>query len=174
MRKVILYIAMSLDGYIADRKGKVAWLDEYSSDESSYGNFIKNVDTVIMGWKTYNQIIKELSPNNWVYKGLHTFVITHRKIRIKDEIKFVDEDPKDLINELKQEDGKDIWICGGASIVNQLLKDDLIDEFRISIVPTLLGDGVKLFEVLEKRKKLKLVKNKKYGDLVELTFRKEI
>ena len=70
MRKVTLFIAMSLDGYIADSKGKVDWLegqDENVESPDIYGEFIKDIDTVIMGRNTYDQIVTELSPDDWVY-----------------------------------------------------------------------------------------------------------
>lgn len=72
MRKVILYIAMSLDGYIADRKGNVNWLagqDDAGEQIDTYGAFINEVDTVVMGWNTYRQITTELSPEEWPIRG---------------------------------------------------------------------------------------------------------
>lgn len=84
MRKVSLFIAVSLDGYIADADGKVDWLEGQEStgaESESYDNFIKDIDTVIMGWNTYNQIITELSPDEWVYSGLNTYVITHKEMK---------------------------------------------------------------------------------------------
>ena len=83
MKKVVLYIAMSLDGYIADKEGKVDWLKGQNAKEENidtYSSFIKEVDTVIMGRNTYKQIITELSPNQWIYHDLTTYVITHRKL----------------------------------------------------------------------------------------------
>ena len=73
MRRIILFIAMSLDGYIADEKGGVGWLSDTQTEENgedSYSHFIKEIDTVVMGWNTYHQIVTELSPGEWVYKGL--------------------------------------------------------------------------------------------------------
>ena len=93
MCKVILYIAMSLDGYIADRDGGVAWLDGDGSDcghPGSYPDFIQTVDTVVLGYRTYHQIISELSPENWVYRGLKSYVFTHRKLLSTEEILFTD------------------------------------------------------------------------------------
>ncbi len=121
MRKTILYIAMSLDGYIADKNGGVDWLERDGSDtgnEGSYGKFIDTVDTVVMGYKTYNQIVTELSPDKWVYEGLKTYVITHRKIENNKNVNFINGSIEELITELKNNDGKNIWICGGAKIVN--------------------------------------------------------
>ena len=71
MKKVILFIAMSLDGYIADKHGGVSWLngeDKNIESADTYTDFIKHIDTVIMGWNTYEQIVTELSPKQW--KGL--------------------------------------------------------------------------------------------------------
>ncbi|MCW6660996.1 dihydrofolate reductase, partial [Aerococcaceae bacterium NML201209] len=70
MRKVKLFIAMSVDGYIADKNGGVGFLKGHEDSletEDTYSKFIKNIDIVLMGWNTYNQIITELSPDNWVY-----------------------------------------------------------------------------------------------------------
>lgn len=73
MRKVVLFIAMSLDGYIADKDGKVGWLtgqDAHAENEDTYSEFVTGIDTVIMGWDTYHQVATELSPSEWVYRIL--------------------------------------------------------------------------------------------------------
>ncbi len=73
MRNVILFIAMSLDGYIADRQGGVEWLcgeDANAEMPDTYGTFVRDIDTVVMGWNTYHQIVTELSPNDWIYRGM--------------------------------------------------------------------------------------------------------
>ena len=80
MRIVTLFIAMSLDGYVADSDGKVGWLQGESSGENdmaSYQAFIKDVDTVLMGWNTYHQVTTELSPGEWAYADLTSYVLTH-------------------------------------------------------------------------------------------------
>ena len=84
MRKVISYIAMSIDCYIADKDGSVSWLSGDGSDPEnggSYNDFIGTVDTVILGYKTYNQIVTELSPEAWVYADKMRYVITHKNIK---------------------------------------------------------------------------------------------
>ena len=83
MRKTILYIAMSLDGYIAEKNGGVDWLSGHNPEENSqnsYEAFTEEIDTVIMGWNTYYQVVTELSPKEWVYKDFETYVITHRAV----------------------------------------------------------------------------------------------
>lgn len=82
MRNVNLFIAMSLDGYIADNKGSVDWLEGQDSDNESidtYSEFVKNIDTILMGWNTYHQVVTELSPKEWVYNDFTTYVITHKE-----------------------------------------------------------------------------------------------
>ena len=94
MRKTVLFIAMSLDGYIADTDGKVDWLtgqDNDAESDDSYTDFIKGVDTVIMGWKTYHQVTTELSPGQWVYNNLQSYVITHRECAPTSNITFISE-----------------------------------------------------------------------------------
>lgn len=126
--KNCLFIAMSLDGYIADINGKVDWLTGQDNDienDDSYADFVQTIDTVIMGFTTYHQIVTELSPEQWVYDDLQSYVITHRNCTPKSNVTFVSENPCTLVNELKQKDGKDIWICGGADIIHQLMQNNL-------------------------------------------------
>ena len=175
MRKVILFIAMSLDGYIADANGGVDWLNGQSSEaegEDTYSEFIKDIDTVVMGWTTYHQVRTELSPSEWVYDDLTSYVVTHREQSSTENIKFVHEPPGELIRRLREEKGKDIWICGGASIVQQLMRDGLIDRFHISIIPTLLGSGIRLFEPLEQETRLNLVHSQNSNGITELVYEK--
>ncbi|MGB4984594.1 MAG: dihydrofolate reductase family protein [Erysipelotrichaceae bacterium] len=149
MRKIICFIAISIDGYIADENGDVSWIsgDGSATDNGeSYYQFIETVDTVVMGYTTYNQIITELSPENWVYDGLKSYVVTHRKLTDMDNIIFTDEKIEVLINKLKYQKGNNVWICGGASVINQLIKKDLIDVYHLSTMPIILGKGIKLFE----------------------------
>ena len=172
MRKAILYIAMSLDGYIADQNGGVSWLVGDGSDSGhpgSYPDFIQTVDTVVLGYRTYHQIVSELSPENWVYHGLKSYVLTHRKLASTEEISFTDQSPADLVSKLKNDSGSGIWICGGADVVNQLLESRLIDEFFISVIPTVLGGGVRLFTA-ERPMDLSLLSVLHYNGIVELRY----
>lgn len=172
MRKVVLYIAMSLDGYIADKDGGVTWLTgDGSGSESvdSYNDFIHTVDTVIMGYQTYHQIVTELSPDVWVYADKITYVMTHKQIENQENIIFTD-DLQELVTMLKSKEGKNIWICGGAAIVNQLIDIDFIDEYCITIVPILLGNGIPLFEKHQREIKLKLLASQSYDGFMDLRY----
>lgn len=173
MRTVVLFIAMSLDGYIADANGRVDWLEGQNKDEETidtYSIFIKDVDTVIMGWNTYHQIVTELSPAEWVYDDLISYVITHREMPSTDKITFTEKNPCDVVNELKLEQGRDIWICGGADIIQQLIKADLIDKYYISVIPTILGSGIRLFGTIPEELKLKSVRTQTYNGITDLVY----
>ena len=106
MRKVILYIAVSLDGFIADRQGGVDWLERASNGEedSGYDEFIQKVDTVLMGYKTYHQVTTQLSPDQWPYQGLTTYVLTHRHLDDQKGIHFFNGPLDQLLDCLKEED----------------------------------------------------------------------
>ncbi len=173
MRKVILYIATSLDGYIADKNGDVNWLQGDGSDKDnmgSYPEFIDTIDTVILGYSTYNQIITELSVDSWVYAGKTTYVFTSKDIKSdNDEIIITNDNLCEFINFLRQQSGKNIWICGGANIANQLITNDLIDEYHISTIPVILGEGIKLFTT-NKNIKLKLKSTINYNGIVDLVY----
>ena len=110
MRKISLFIAMSLDGYIADSKGGVDWLKGQGSDEENidvYSEFVKEIDTILMGWKTYHQIVTELSPKEWIYNDFTTYVITHKQQTSSEKIRFVNIDPVSLAKSLKEKSGKE-------------------------------------------------------------------
>lgn len=173
MRKVSLFIAMSLDGYIADKKGSVDWLNGQDSCQELpdvYGAFIRDIDTVIMGYTTYHQVTTELSPTEWVYEEQTSYVITHRELDSTEKIRFTAEDPCSLVRRLRTEAGKGIWICGGACIVQQLVEADLIDQYYISVIPTILGGGIRLFDTREKEILLKLVHTQHYNGITDLVY----
>lgn len=115
---------------------------------------MKDIDTVLMGWNTYHQIITELSPNEWVYNDFTTYVVTHNKHTSSDKISFIDESPVELVKKLQEENGKDVWICGGANLIQQVVREDLIDCYYITVIPTILGSGIRLFENVKREIKL--------------------
>ena len=173
MRKISLFIAMSLDGYIADSTGGVDWLKGQGSDHEnidSYSEFIKNVDTILMGWNTFHQIVTELSPNEWIYSDFTTYVITHNEHDSSEKVRFTDTSPVDLVERLKKENGKDIWICGGANLIGQLVNEDLIDCYYITVIPILLGSGIRLFESIKREIKLRLLNTQTYNGMTDLIY----
>ena len=173
MKKISLFIAMSLDGYIADNKGSVNWLVGQSNadnDIDSYSEFVKDIDTVIMGWNTYHQIVTELSPDEWVYDDFTTYVVTHNSQISSDKIHFTDKNPVELVRKLRKENGKGIWICGGANLIQQLVREDIIDCYYITVIPTILGSGIRLFEDVDHEIKLRLLKTQSYNGMTDLIY----
>lgn len=175
MKKISLFIAMSLDGYIADSKGSVNWLGGHGNDADNidvYSEFVKDIDTVIMGWNTYQQIVTELSPNEWVYDDFITYVVTHNQKTSSDKIRFTSEKPVDLLKKIREENGKGIWICGGASLIQQLIREDIIDYYYITVIPIILGTGIRLFEKTDHEIELKLLKTQSYNGMTDLVYTK--
>ncbi len=174
MRKTTLFIATSLDGYIADSNKSVGWIAGQNESEDmpdTYSGFIQDIDTVIMGRNTYRQIVTELSPEEWPYANMQTYVMTHQTgYADAPNIQFLNADLCAFIEGLKQKDGKGIWICGGTDIVNQLIKKDLIDVFHITVTPIILGGGTRLFNEPTNPIKLKLVQTQHYNGFVEMIY----
>jgi len=161
-RKVIVYIAASLDGYIAKPNDDLSFLSIVAKDGEDYGysEFIGNIDTVLMGRKTYNWVMTQVA--EFPHADKETYIITRTARPAIGKIKFYTGDLKSLVVQLKNSNGKNIFVDGGAAIVNELLNENLIDEFYISIIPVLLGDGIRLFNDGRPEQRLKLVSVKQF------------
>ncbi|MCZ7556988.1 MAG: dihydrofolate reductase family protein [Bacteroidia bacterium] len=146
MRKVILYIAMSLDGYIAREDGSIDWLPavDEAGEDYGYGEFIADIDTVLMGRITYEQI---LTFGAYPYAGMQGIVFSRSRAgEIGEHVRFTDENPGEVLHALRLEEGKDIWLVGGGALISAFLDGGLINEYCIFIVPVLLGRGITLFD----------------------------
>ncbi|MEB3337443.1 MAG: dihydrofolate reductase family protein [Leptolyngbyaceae bacterium] len=141
MRRVILFIATSLDGYIARTSGEVDWL--FTDQDYGYTPFFAQVDTVLMGRRTYEQV---QSWGEYPYGETQGFVFS-RMLRDQShpQVKIISEDVTRFVKGLKDLPGKNIWLVGGAELVHSCLQSDLIDELIISVHPILLGEGIPLF-----------------------------
>lgn len=173
MRTVTLFIAMSLDGFVADKSGGIGWLggeNPAGEDMAAYNEFIQDIDTVVMGWNTYQQITGALMSEAWPYEGMTTYVLTHRELPDKAEICFVHGDSGALIRQLKAQSGRGIWICGGAELAQQLLREDLIDVLHINLIPTILGGGIRLFGPLAQERPLRLLKTQSYNGISDVVY----
>ena len=148
MGQTILYTAVSIDGYIADSAGNIDFLDhpQFQIPEEDYGynDFLKSVDTIIMGYRTYLQIIN--FEGEFPYKGKHTIVLSRdENITVADEeIEVFTDSSITLLRDLKQK-GKKIWIVGGGATNARFHSAELIDEMILTIIPTTLGKGIPLF-----------------------------
>lgn len=170
MKEKILYIAASLDGYIARKDDSIDWLNSEKLDDVNYDQFFNEIDVVLTGYRTYD-VINKIS-EKWPYENKITYVITNRNIKDKDNIKFVSGKIEEIINNIEKSFYGKIWVCGGSSIIKQMLEMNLIDKFIIYVFPIILGDGIRLFNNLSKEIKLKLVDTKRFNDVVELVYNK--
>lgn len=175
MSKIILYIASSLDGFIAGRNGDISWLDAYQVEGEDYGysEFLKTIDIIVMGSKTYEQL---LNFGSWPYEGVKTYIMTRRQLEQADKAKveFYSGDLDSFVPGIRRESHKDIWLVGGASLAQSFLKHSLIDEMVLSIIPVILGDGIPLFGRTQKELRLKLLKSGSYNNgVVQLHYELE-
>jgi len=170
-RSVILYIAMSLDGSIAKSDGDLSFLSLVEKDGEDYGYtaFMESIDTVILGRKTYDKVLSMVA--ELAYGERDVYVLTRTPRPDSGKIKFYSGDLAELISNLKKQNGKKIFCDGGAETVSQFLQNELFDELVISIIPVLLGDGIKLFGKSFPEQNLKLTGYKTYEKgLVQLHY----
>lgn len=145
-KKVILYIAMTLDGYIATKDDNIDFLQiaEKEGEDYGYSNFIKNIDTIIWGRKTYDKVLT--FGDSFPYPDKKVYVLSKTRIGKDDNVEYWNNDVKDLITKIKNENQLNIYCDGGSELVAELLKNQLIDKLIITIIPHLLGSGIRLFQ----------------------------
>jgi dihydrofolate reductase len=140
MRKIILFIASSLDGYIARDSGEIDWL--FTDQDYGYTEFYDQVDTLIMGNKTYQQV---LSFGEYPYKDKEVFVFSKTESgKADNNAKFVNSNWLNFVKILCQSQGNNIWLVGGAQLIHFFLQHRFIDELILSIHPIILGGGIPL------------------------------
>ena len=159
MRQIKLYIATSLDGYIATPDGEVEWLTQFpntTNDDYKYNELLQSIDIVLMGGRTYREIIG--FGGEWSYRKKQTYVVSHKNINLtpKEPVQFITESINEEITKLKNSQGRDIWLVGGGELVSMLIDLDLIDEMQICVFPIILGQGIPLFPNKPKEKNWKL------------------
>ena len=145
-RKVILYSAVSLDGFIAREDGNIDWLpstDSIGDDDQDYKDFYAKIDVTLMGRKTYEQVLG--FPGEFAYSKTKNYVFTRQQQPASNLVHFIHDHIEEFVNQLKNEPGKDIWLIGGAELNTLLLNANLIDELILTIIPTVLGKGIPLF-----------------------------
>ena len=140
MRKLMLFIATSLDGYIARPEGGIDWM--FTDHDYGYSAFFAGVDTVVMGRRTYDLA---LSFGAYPYAGTEGYVFSREQRPPDGNVAFVSEAPANFVDRLKRLEGKDIWLVGGSEIIAECLAHDLVDEMIISVHPLMLGGGIPLF-----------------------------
>lgn len=155
---ITLFIATSVDGFIADREGGVAWLEAFEEGavddpDDGYEAFVATVDALIMGARTYEQV---LGFGDWPYGGKPTYVLTHRDLeRATPAVECVEGAVGSLATRLRR-DHEHLWLVGGAEVARSFLRAGQVDALRLHLVPIILGDGIPLFASAEPRRGLLL------------------
>jgi len=169
MRKIIVYIATSADGFIARKDGAVDWLDRPRiKGDYGMGKFFKSIDTILWGRKTYDMVLrfqKEGKDAPDFYSGIKNYAFSRRPPRkVARGFEFVNEPIKKFAKRLHAQKGKDIWMMGGAGIIASFLDEGEIDEFIIHVIPIFIGEGIPLVAPRHRTVPLKLVSCKKFSD----------
>jgi dihydrofolate reductase len=176
MRKLSLFIAVSLDGYIAKPNDDLSFLKSVEKEGEDYGYaaFTAHIDTIIVGRKTYDYVLKEIGSSHYDNGQRDVYVVTRTERPGTGRIMFYTGKLTDLLERLKSETGKDIYCDGGAEIINELLQNDLVDEFIISIIPILVGNGTRLFKDNRPEQELEFVSAKSFETgLTQLHYRRK-
>lgn len=163
---------MSLDGYIAQPNDDLTFLSivEQEGEDYGYADFIETIDTVILGRKTFDWVRNHT--DEIPYADKETYVITRTANPSIGKISFYTGDIKDLVIHLKNMNGGNIFLVGGSEIVYALQKEKLNDEFYISIIPVLLGEGINLFIDGLPEQRLTLINSKQFSSgLVQLHYK---
>lgn len=171
MRRVQLFVAVSLDGCIAGADGDLSWL--FHDADYGYTPFYDRVDTVLMGRRTYETA---LSLPAWPYAGRRTVVFTRRgefAIASPDTVA-TSRPPADVLAELRVREGGALWLVGGGELARAFFDAELIDDLIMSIHPVILGGGVPLIPRGTRRTELALAAERRYpSGLVQLVYRVE-
>lgn len=170
MSKVKLNLAITLDGYIARLDNTVDYLQSPTeAGIKSFNEFLDSVDTIVMGSTSYDQLV-ELEKTNTPFKNHKKYVLTSQEYMEEDNTVFVDKELEELLPDILLEAKKDVWVFGGAKVVKQFIEIDAIDEFIITIAPTILGTGIPLFLFTRNELDLELVKTETSNGLVTLCY----
>ncbi|MCX7987593.1 MAG: dihydrofolate reductase family protein [Bacteroidales bacterium] len=175
MRKLMLFIAMSFDGYIAKPNDDLSFLKTVEKEGEDYGydDFIATIDTIIVGRKTFDYVLKEVGFSHYDNGQRDIYVITRTEKPAIGRTTFYTGNLTELVHRLKSEQGKNIFCDGGAEIIHELLKKDLIDELIISIIPVLLGSGTRLFKDGRPEQQLELLNVKTFDTgLTQLHYKR--
>jgi dihydrofolate reductase len=160
MGKVVLYIAASLDGFIARPDGNLDWLTSTPAPQEGdygYSDLLDSIGTIVMGRKTYDEVIG--FGIEWPYQGKHSYIVTSDKnFEVKSPDTFIlAEGLKDFVQDLKERSEKDIWLVGGGQVVTAFIQEGLLDKMILTIIPKLIGEGIPLFPNQAKETNWKLV-----------------
>ncbi|MGP6139684.1 MULTISPECIES: dihydrofolate reductase family protein [unclassified Jeotgalibaca] len=152
-RKISLDLAVTLDGFIEGQNGEIDWC--ILDDEMAFGEYLNQIETVIMGRKSYD-VYRELDDTSLAKKEILVFS------RTRHGAEYLSGAISEKMAEIKARPGKGIWLYGGSELITAFVNEGLIDEYRLSIHPVILGAGKPLFVAIKNRVELKLVETNVY------------
>ena len=168
MRKIIVGVAVSLDGFIEGPNGEYDWC--LTDQDYGFSDFFKRVDTIFIGRKSYEMSL-QMQGGGAGFPTFKEYIFSTTLDKVKDGATLIKDNIKAEVDKIKNEKGKDIWLFGGAGLTTSLMNLDLVDELSLAVHPILLGSGKPLFKNLKDSVTLKLLDTKKYSTgLVSLTY----
>ncbi len=176
-RRIILDLAVSLDGFIEGKNGETDWC--IMDEEMDFTKFLSSIDTILYGRKSY-ELWGKYSPDNEatdmereIWEAVHSkkkYVFSKKLTKIDNSVLINDNIAEEIIK-LKSQPGKDIWLYGGASLITTFINLNLVDEYRLSVHPVILGAGKPLFVDIKQKQELKLVDTRRFSSgVVQLCY----
>jgi dihydrofolate reductase len=176
MTKIQLFIATTIDGFIARENGSLDWLFELPTHtDHGYNNFIKGIDTVVLGRKTYDDLLG--LGVEWPYGNCESYVVTKdSNFRVSTINTFVLNNlNKATMEGVRRKSSANVWVVGGGEVITQFLNCDEIDEMILSIIPVMLGKGIRLFPGEPKECKFELIYSESFDTgVVNLCYRRKL
>lgn len=178
-RKIILDLAVTLDGYIEGKNGEVDWC--IMEPDMDFAKFLDQIDTILYGRKSYD-MWGEFSPTETtdetekeMWDSVHSkekIVFSKTQNKLNSNVKYINNNIKEEVINLKNQPGKDIWLYGGSSLITTFINLGLVDEYRLSVHPVILGEGKPLFIDIKERHNLQLVNTRSFkSGVVQLIYR---
>lgn len=177
MRKVILDLAMTLDGFIEGPNGEIDWC--IMDDDMDFSGFLSSIDTIFYGrisydmWGKYQPDPSSSDAEKALWAEVHSkkkYVFSSKQ-KFEDKATYITSDMAEKVEEIKRQQGKDIWLYGGAKLIKTFIHHNWIDIYRISVHPTVLGAGKPLFEYLKERINLTLIETNRFkSGVVQLIY----
>ncbi|TYS59517.1 dihydrofolate reductase [Sutcliffiella horikoshii] len=178
-RRVILDLAVTLDGFIEGPNGEVDWC--IMDPDMDFNKFLNQIDTILYGRKSYD-IWGQYIPKNEdsdtdkeMWRLVHSkekYVFSRTQKETDNRAKLINDNIVEEVNRLKKKPGRDIWLYGGSSLITTFINLGLVDEFRLSVHPIILGEGKPLFIDINKRINLEIVETKNFSSgVVQLIYR---
>ena len=169
MRKIILQLAVSLDGFIEGPKGEFDWC--FMDQDYGMTEFFKRIDAVFMGRKSYELALSIHGEEEPGFHKLKEYIFSTTLNKVKEGAVLIKTDIKNEVEKIINSKGKDIWLFGGAGLISSLMNMHLVDEIILAVHPVILGSGKPLFKEINERTWLTLTEHKIYSTgLVMLTY----